>query len=163
MHSPPPPAPPAEWLCFDSEEKKSTHPQPRERAMDAEDATQPTQAPPEVPDISEPQPVIMIKAMELINFKSYANTVMLGPFDRHMTSVVGPNGSGKSNVIDAMLFVFGFKAKQCAAHRAAAPLPPLHSRAHRPPTPREKETHGRCAVRRVVFVFAGCARARCPS
>jgi len=26
--------------------------------------------------------------------------------------VVGPNGSGKSNVIDAMLFVFGFKAKK---------------------------------------------------
>lgn len=28
------------------------------------------------------------------------------------SSVVGPNGSGKSNVIDAMLFVFGKKAKQ---------------------------------------------------
>lgn len=28
------------------------------------------------------------------------------------TSVVGPNGSGKSNVIDAMLFVFGKRAKQ---------------------------------------------------
>jgi structural maintenance of chromosome 4 len=26
--------------------------------------------------------------------------------------VVGPNGSGKSNVIDALLFVFGFKAKK---------------------------------------------------
>jgi chromosome segregation ATPase len=26
--------------------------------------------------------------------------------------VVGPNGSGKSNVIDAMLFVFGRRAKQ---------------------------------------------------
>ena len=30
------------------------------------------------------------------------------------SSVVGPNGSGKSNVIDAMLFVFGKKAKQVA-------------------------------------------------
>lgn len=28
---------------------------------------------------------------------------------QNFTSVVGPNGSGKSNVIDAMLFVFGFK------------------------------------------------------
>ena len=28
------------------------------------------------------------------------------------SSVVGPNGSGKSNVIDAMLFVFGRRAKQ---------------------------------------------------
>ena len=28
------------------------------------------------------------------------------------SSVVGPNGSGKSNVIDAMLFVFGKRARQ---------------------------------------------------
>ncbi len=28
------------------------------------------------------------------------------------SSVVGPNGSGKSNIIDAMLFVFGRRAKQ---------------------------------------------------
>jgi chromosome segregation ATPase len=27
------------------------------------------------------------------------------------SSIVGPNGSGKSNVIDSLLFVFGFKAK----------------------------------------------------
>lgn len=39
------------------------------------------------------------------------------PFDgRHaipqcFSSVVGPNGSGKSNVIDALLFVFGRRAK----------------------------------------------------
>ncbi len=31
---------------------------------------------------------------------------------QRFSSVVGPNGSGKSNVIDAMLFVFGKKAKQ---------------------------------------------------
>ena len=30
------------------------------------------------------------------------------------SSVVGPNGSGKSNVIDAMLFVFGKRAKQAS-------------------------------------------------
>ena len=28
------------------------------------------------------------------------------------TSIVGPNGSGKSNVIDSMLFVFGFRASK---------------------------------------------------
>jgi AAA15 family ATPase/GTPase len=28
------------------------------------------------------------------------------------SAIVGPNGSGKSNVIDAMLFVFGKRAKQ---------------------------------------------------
>ena len=28
------------------------------------------------------------------------------------TSIVGPNGSGKSNVIDSMLFVFGYRANK---------------------------------------------------
>ena len=73
--------------------------------------TQATQPVPE-PEGAPPGQRLMIERMELTNFKSYANTVKIGPFDRNMTSVVGPNGSGKSNVIDAMLFVFGFKAKQ---------------------------------------------------
>lgn len=30
---------------------------------------------------------------------------------KSFSAVVGPNGSGKSNVIDAMLFVFGRRAK----------------------------------------------------
>ena len=77
-----------------------------------EEATQP--AP------KEPEPYLMIRLLELTNFKSYANTIKIGPFDRHMTSVVGPNGSGKSNVIDAMLFVFGFKANKCVPHPIAA-------------------------------------------
>jgi energy-coupling factor transporter ATP-binding protein EcfA2 len=34
---------------------------------------------------------------------------------QNFSSVVGPNGSGKSNVIDAMLFVFGKRAKQVLA------------------------------------------------
>eukprot|EP00966_Prymnesium_polylepis_P141319 3263702-Prymnesium_polylepis.1 len=50
--------------------------------------------------------------MELENFKSYYGKVTIGPFNKNMTSVVGPNGSGKSNVFDAMIFVFGFGAKQ---------------------------------------------------
>lgn len=33
-------------------------------------------------------------------------------FRQSLSAVVGPNGSGKSNVIDAMLFVFGKRAKQ---------------------------------------------------
>ena len=28
------------------------------------------------------------------------------------TAIVGPNGSGKSNVIDSMLFVFGYRARR---------------------------------------------------
>lgn len=55
---------------------------------------------------------LTIKKMTLHNFKSYAGTVDIGPFHKSFSSIVGPNGSGKSNVIDAMLFVFGFKAKK---------------------------------------------------
>lgn len=55
---------------------------------------------------------LMIANMELENFKSYAGAQRIGPFHKSFTSVVGPNGSGKSNVIDALLFVFGKKAKQ---------------------------------------------------
>ncbi|KAI3629474.1 hypothetical protein MIR68_012489 [Amoeboaphelidium protococcarum] len=50
--------------------------------------------------------------MVLENFKSYKGRIEIGPFHKSFTSIVGPNGSGKSNVIDAMLFVFGFKAKK---------------------------------------------------
>ena len=55
---------------------------------------------------------LIIKNLELENFKSYAGKVMVGPFNKSMTSIIGPNGSGKSNVIDALLFVFGFNASK---------------------------------------------------
>ncbi|KAL7557450.1 hypothetical protein ACA910_009266 [Epithemia clementina (nom. ined.)] len=55
---------------------------------------------------------LMITKMVLENFKSYAGIQEIGPFHHCFSSVVGPNGSGKSNVIDAMLFVFGKRAKQ---------------------------------------------------
>ena len=35
------------------------------------------------------------------------------------TAIVGPNGSGKSNLIDALLFVFGFKARKMRQGRLA--------------------------------------------
>ncbi len=54
----------------------------------------------------------MIQSLILENFKSYGGTVKIGPFHKRFSSIVGPNGSGKSNVIDAMLFVFGRRAKQ---------------------------------------------------
>ncbi|OEL18223.1 Structural maintenance of chromosomes protein 4 [Dichanthelium oligosanthes] len=74
-------------------------------------------------DISPPQspartpgraarPRLFIKEMVLRNFKSYAGEQRIGPFHKSFSAVVGPNGSGKSNVIDAMLFVFGKRAKQ---------------------------------------------------
>ncbi|XP_063973046.1 structural maintenance of chromosomes protein 4-like [Diachasmimorpha longicaudata] len=46
------------------------------------------------------------------NFKSYAGETVIGPFHECFSAIVGPNGSGKSNVIDSMLFVFGYRASK---------------------------------------------------
>lgn len=53
---------------------------------------------------------LVISQLVLTNFKSYAGQQVIGPFNASFSAVVGPNGSGKSNVIDSMLFVFGFRA-----------------------------------------------------
>ncbi|KAK6458748.1 RecF/RecN/SMC [Scheffersomyces xylosifermentans] len=57
-------------------------------------------------------PRLVIDKLVLTNFKSYAGTQVIGPFNASFSAVVGPNGSGKSNVIDSMLFVFGFRASK---------------------------------------------------
>ncbi|KAL9928219.1 structural maintenance of chromosomes 4-like protein gluon isoform 1-T1 [Glossina fuscipes fuscipes] len=57
-------------------------------------------------------PRLIIKKIENNNFKSYAGKVILGPFHHCFTAIIGPNGSGKSNVIDSMLFVFGYRANK---------------------------------------------------
>lgn len=56
------------------------------------------------------EPRLVIDKLVLTNFKSYAGRQEIGPFNASFSAVVGPNGSGKSNVIDSMLFVFGFRA-----------------------------------------------------
>lgn len=48
----------------------------------------------------------MLKALELIGFKSFADKTRLD-FHAGVTCVVGPNGSGKSNVVDAIKWVTG--------------------------------------------------------
>ncbi len=55
--------------------------------------------------------------IELTNFKSYAGTHRLGPFNEGVNAVIGPNGSGKSNVMDAIAFVLGSKSRdlRCAS------------------------------------------------
>lgn len=62
---------------------------------------------------------LMITKMILENFKSYAGAQEIGPFHKRFSSVVGPNGSGKSNVIDALLFVFGKRAKQLRLNKVS--------------------------------------------
>ncbi|CAK9326874.1 unnamed protein product [Citrullus colocynthis] len=64
-------------------------------------------------------PRLFIKEMVLCNFKSYAGEQRVGPFHKSFSAVVGPNGSGKSNVIDAMLFVFGKRAKQMRLNKVS--------------------------------------------
>ncbi|GAA6035313.1 hypothetical protein JCM8097_008812 [Rhodosporidiobolus ruineniae] len=58
----------------------------------------------------EGKPRLVIHQLVLENFKSYKGRGVIGPFHKSFSSIVGPNGSGKSNTIDALLFVFGFRA-----------------------------------------------------
>ncbi|CAM6094960.1 unnamed protein product [Calypogeia fissa] len=82
-------------------------------ASSDEDPTRPNPARP----CGEPRLFIMEMVME--NFKSYAGEQRVGPFHKCFSAVVGPNGSGKSNVIDAMLFVFGKRAKQMRLNKVS--------------------------------------------
>ncbi|KAI1499108.1 RecF/RecN/SMC N terminal domain-containing protein [Biscogniauxia marginata] len=78
------------------------------------------QMPPPVVEETGPKPRIVITYLILNNFKSYAGRQEVGPFHSSFSSVVGPNGSGKSNVIDSLLFVFGFRASKMRQGKISA-------------------------------------------
>ena len=48
--------------------------------------------------------------LELVDFKSYAGTQIIGPFE-NFSAIVGPNGAGKSNMMDAISFVLGVQSR----------------------------------------------------
>jgi structural maintenance of chromosome 4 len=75
-----------------------------------------------IPTVEEtgPKARTVITKLVLTNFKSYAGTQEVGPFHASFSSVVGPNGSGKSNVIDSLLFVFGFRASKMRQGKISA-------------------------------------------
>jgi structural maintenance of chromosome 4 len=68
----------------------------------------------------EGKPRLIITYLVLTNFKSYAGRQEVGPFHTSFSAVVGPNGSGKSNVIDSLLFVFGFRASKMRQGKLSA-------------------------------------------
>lgn len=65
------------------------------------------------------EPRLIISEIVNHNFKSYAGVQRLGPFHKSFSSIVGPNGSGKSNVIDSMLFVFGYRANKLRSKKVS--------------------------------------------
>ena len=91
-------------------------PREREREREAEMAAETVKAdglPARDAPLSEgARPRLIIEKLVTQNFKSYAEVQTIGPFHENFSAIVGPNGSGKSNVIDALLFVFGKRAKQ---------------------------------------------------
>jgi structural maintenance of chromosome 4 len=79
-----------------------------------------TLAAPQITEDTGPKPRLVITYLVLTNFKSYAGRQEVGPFHASFSSVVGPNGSGKSNVIDSLLFVFGFRASKMRQGKISA-------------------------------------------
>lgn len=61
---------------------------------------------------------LYIQSLTVEDFKSYKGLHRIGPLGTGFNAVVGPNGTGKSNIIDAVLFVLGFRAKKLRHARA---------------------------------------------
>ncbi|KAL9114117.1 MAG: hypothetical protein Q9227_001889 [Pyrenula ochraceoflavens] len=100
-------------------EKLSTGSVPVERPMDIVVKSRSLA----IPTTEEPpgtRPRMVISRLVMTNFKSYAGRQEVGPFHVSFSSVVGPNGSGKSNVIDSLLFVFGFRASKMRQGKVSA-------------------------------------------
>ncbi|KPI44569.1 Structural maintenance of chromosomes protein 4 [Cyphellophora attinorum] len=84
---------------------------------------------PVVEEPTGPKSRMVIRQLVMTNFKSYAGRQTVGPFHASFSAVVGPNGSGKSNVIDSLLFVFGFRASKMRQGKISALI---HSSANHP-------------------------------
>jgi structural maintenance of chromosome 4 len=76
---------------------------------------------------------LVIREIILQDFKSYGGLRVIGPFHECFSAIIGPNGSGKSNVIDALMFVFGKKAKKIRLSKLSELIHNPQKGASRPP------------------------------
>uniref|UniRef100_H2Z798 Structural maintenance of chromosomes protein n=1 Tax=Ciona savignyi TaxID=51511 RepID=H2Z798_CIOSA len=108
-------------------------------------------------------PRLIITHIVNYNFKSYAGKKVLGPFHKSFTAIIGPNGSGKSNVIDSMLFVFGYRANKIRSKKLSVLI--HNSENHKDATSCTVEVHfekidtcGYCTVPDSKFSVSRTAR-----
>ncbi|AEB11955.1 AAA family ATPase [Marinithermus hydrothermalis] len=73
-----------------------------------------------------------IERLILHGFKSFAERTVL-EFPHGLSGIIGPNGSGKSNVIEALRFVVGARARELRGGRAEELI--FHGGTGRPPMP----------------------------
>ncbi len=58
---------------------------------------------------------MMIEELQLINFKSFKRATIVIP--KGLVAITGPNGSGKSNILDAIAFLMGWRARRLRASK----------------------------------------------
>ncbi|XP_076435848.1 structural maintenance of chromosomes protein 4-like [Babylonia areolata] len=110
---------PEEDMEVDPESATATHAIPQTFNREDFGEIEIPEAPQKVATYDINGPRLMITHIVNENFKSYAGVQTLGPFHKSFTSIVGPNGSGKSNVIDSMLFVFGYRANKIRSKKVS--------------------------------------------
>lgn len=59
--------------------------------------------------------MVLIEELQLANFKSFRRATIVIP--RGLVAITGPNGSGKSNILDAIAFLMGWRARRLRASR----------------------------------------------
>ena len=63
--------------------------------------------------------ILSLSLSPSLHTHAHAHTHTHTHFLQCFSSIVGPNGSGKSNVIDSMLFVFGYRARKIRSKKVA--------------------------------------------